>query len=225
MVSLRLRGDLGDVVMRAFGRVIFCLAVAVFLSSSVEAQHNSQRGAAVGGVAGAVAGGLIGEHNDEPLAGAVIGGALGAVTGAVIGDAKDQDIALARQQAQAYAQARAQAVTFENVIQMSQAGLSESVISNEIRRWGVQKRPNVPEIIMLHENGVSDTVIAMLQTAPTPVVYSRVAPVPVAPAPIIVERCHPPVRYYVAPRPLYHYHYHPRRQAHRGGRIGFSFGF
>ena len=206
-----------------------CLTATFSLQHAAKAQYSSQRGAAVGGVAGAIAGGVIGENNDEPLAGAVIGGALGVVTGAIIGDSKDRDIAAARQyemaQSQAYAQARAQAVTFESVIQMTRAGLSDSVISNEIQRRGVSRRPNVSEIIMLHNNGVSDVVISSLQSASGPtVVSSSTVVVPAQPATVHVVPTtviHPHVRY-VAPR---HYHYRPRRPARSRTRVGFSFGF
>ena len=64
--------------------------LALIVPSTVFAQAQTKRGAAVGGLAGAVVGGLIGDKNNEAGAGAAIGGVLGAVTGGVLGNAADQ---------------------------------------------------------------------------------------------------------------------------------------
>lgn len=214
------------------------VALLTFVSLPAFGQ-NTQRGAALGGLAGAVAGGIIGENNDEAGAGALIGGALGAITGATIGNAKDREQAYARsqyyqQQAAQTQQIAQQAVSIADVISMSRSGLADSLIINQIQQRGVQRRLEVSEIITLHQQGVSDTVISQMQNAqvggPAPSIapQPQTAPVVVQPAPVIVhERYYP---HYYPSRHFYHdyhhYHHHPRHHRHHSGSsIGFSFGF
>ena len=68
------------------------LAATAFIPSAAKAQVQTQRGAAVGGLAGAVMGGLIGDKNNEAGAGAAIGGVVGAVTGGLLGNAADKEL-------------------------------------------------------------------------------------------------------------------------------------
>ncbi len=51
--------------------------------------HNTQRGAATGGLIGAAAGGVIGHQSGRALEGAAIGGAAGAGAGALHGNTRD----------------------------------------------------------------------------------------------------------------------------------------
>jgi hypothetical protein len=183
--------------------------------------YHRDRGAVVGGLLGAVTGGAIGEKNHETAAGAAIGAAVGAVTGAAIGDSVDNEIAW-RQATQQRIVARqlAKAASVQDVIAMSQAGLSESVIINHIQANGLISRPKPADLITMSNAGVSDMVIRAMQTAPLAV--------PPAPAPrsyperVIVERHH-----YVAPPPPawhpYHY-YRPPCYHHPGAHWQFSFG-
>jgi hypothetical protein len=215
------------------------LVVFSLLSVSAWGQGNTQRGAAFGGLAGAVAGGIIGENNDEAGAGALIGGVLGAVTGATVGNARDREQQAyvrnqyyqQQQQALQTQQARQQAVSLADVAHMSRSGLSDALIINHIQQRGIQLRLEVSDIITLHGQGVSETVISQMQNAtvgtPNASVSAppRSAPVVVQPAPVIVRE-----RYYrsypVSPwHDPHHYYHHPRRHHHGGSRIGFSFGF
>jgi hypothetical protein len=102
---------------------------------------------------------------------------------------------------------------------MTRSGISESVIINQINQRGVIAKLQVPDIISLHQQGVSENVITAMQRAPSgpasvsPVVerYEVVRPVPVSP--VIVEEHYlvphyaPPHRYYYR-RPAYHRHHH-----------------
>ena len=205
-------------------------------SGTASAQVNTQRGSVLGGLAGAAAGVAIGEHNDKPLAGALIGGAVGMATGAVLGNARDKQVAQSRaiqyqQQQQYYQQQQqlqyqtqqmnqqqaARAVSIQDVIAMTQSGLSEAVIMNHIQTNGVRSELQVADVIMLHENGVSQQVISAMQrsrpasvitAAPTPVY--QVTPVPVyqSAPPIVVEQYVVPRYTYPAHRPYYGPHYH-----------------
>lgn len=212
-------------------------AVLLFVLPAVttQAQGNTQRGATFGGLAGAIAGGLIGDHNGEAGAGALIGGAVGAVAGGVVGNARDKDLAYqqsqmryqAQQQQYAAAAAAQQAVSINDVIQMSRSGLSETVLTNQIMQRGVQRRLEVADIITLHQNGVSEGVISVMQRAsvgaPAP------APAPVAaPAPVYVERHYEVVPTYIVPAPSYHHyphHRHHHHHGHRGSHWDLSIGF
>lgn len=204
-------------------KLIAVLSVAIFMGVSFNptvapAQTNGQKGALIGGTAGAVLGGVIGKQNDRTTKGAVIGGLAGAVAGGLMGHSKDVELQRQYQYQQAqearYAYQMSRAVSISDVISMSNSGLSPQVIIGQIRANGVQQEVGVQEIILLHQNGVDQTVIQEMQRAqigsPTPVI-NRPAPVYVQPRPtVIVEPA--PVIYH--PMPVYGYHYVPHRHYH-----------
>lgn len=192
-------------------RLVGCTLAVLSLAalgtpSTARAQNNTQRGATLGGITGAIAGAIIGDNNDEAGAGAAIGGAIGAVAGGMLGNAKDKDLAYQQQyyQSRPYATQSATptnvyvqpaptgAVSFTDVIAMSRSGVGESLILNQIAARGVQRRPVVSDIISLHQQGVSETVISAMQQARVGGGETIIA----EPPPTIVET---PV--YVAPRP------------------------
>ena len=186
-------------------------------------QAGTQRGATLGGLTGAVAGALIGDNNGEAGAGAAIGGVVGAVAGGILGNAKDKDSHYRAQQhfyqAQQY-QTQAQqyqtavnqsAVSINDVVSMSRSGLSDTVITNQIRQRGVVTELGVHDIIALHQQGVSEHVISAMQQSPTGIQQIARTPQPVVvqplvrPAPVIVEE-HIVVPTYRARAPHRHYH-------------------
>lgn len=183
-------------------------------------QYYADRGAVLGGVSGALAGAGIGKHNGETATGALIGGAVGLVTGAAIGNTMDNR---ARQQmvTRQYVQQQQirqtqRAVSPYDVIRMSQSGVSEEVMINQIRQYGVQGELQVQDVIALHRQGVPESVIsAMQQSGGQPVAVAEPVYVQPAPPPVVVEH------HYVAPAPYYrpypvyayprhHHHYHHR---------------
>jgi uncharacterized protein YcfJ len=201
-------------------------------------QSDTQRGVAVGGLTGAIAGGLIGDNNGEAGAGAAIGGVIGAVTGGLLGSASDKEAEYRRQQSinQQYQQQlayRQAAVSTGDVVSMTRSGLSETVIINQINQRGVQAKLQVPDIIALHEQGVSEQVITAMQGAPTgPTrvasrtnVYAsgpplRVVPTPIVTRPVIVQEHY--VLPHYAPRRSYYYRRPPHHHHHHHGiHIGF----
>lgn len=170
-----------------FRRIVILAGCFALISHSAltpqtaSAQNNTQRGVTFGGITGAIAGAIIGENNDKAGAGAAIGGVIGAVAGGALGNASDKD---ARQRQQYYQQQRyvqnqqyaapvyaapqpTGAVSYSDVIAMSRSGVSDSVILNQIQTRGVQRQPVVSDIISLHQQGVSETVIGAMQQAPT----------------------------------------------------------
>ena len=208
---------------------IKCLAAALLLSLVVSSLATAQptnerrRLGIIGGLAGAGIGAAAGEDSGDAVPGALIGGAIGLITGSAVGDGIDERNY--RQQAyqqavvQQQAQLQAQAVTMADVVSMTQAGLSDTVIVNHIQTHGVAHRLNASDLIVLKQQGVSDAVLSAMQSIPAP----TVVPQPV-PAPVIVEE-----HYHTYPRPAWWYHqryhrghWHPRHRGHRHG--GFSWG-
>ncbi len=211
-------------------RVKLTILVLLSLSSVSFAQSPYQyrdQGLVVGGLMGALTGGAIGKNNGNTAAGAAIGTAVGALTGAAIGDSVDTDIAWNNAAAQhRYAAQTARAVTVQDVISMTHAGLSDDVIVTHIRANGIVRRPQPTDLITMSNSGVRDAAIRAMQTAP----LANAAPVatPTYRPRVIVQEHH-----YVTPRcyaPTWHHghhwshhHVHPH---HRGPSVrwGFSFG-
>lgn len=216
-------------------RLTLALAIVALASNTGVAQSRTQNGATVGGVTGAVIGGIIGHQNDEVPEGALIGGAVGAIAGGLLGRAQENDLARQRyyqqqayrqqqQQQHVYAQQQAvvnSGISMTDVINMSRSGVSESLILSQMQSRGVQRRLEVNEIIALHQQGVSDTVIGAMQAAPLasqrtvatqpsviveqhPDVIVRERPVIYRSSPVIVEE-----RYH--PYPVYRHYYHGPR--------------
>ena len=241
-----------------FKTLLSFAVTALMITPSFAQLTNSQGGALGGGTAGAIIGGIIGNQNDETSEGVLIGGAVGAIAGGLLGKQKDniefenfqiqQQRALRAQQF-AQQQAEQQAIQFANgvsigdVIAMSQSGVGSTVVINQIQTNGVQQRIGVNEIISLHQNGVDNNVISVMQqahlagsgkaipTAPTyapgpivsgppavvvkpvPSVIVKPRPVVVSPRPTIVIS---PRSGYGRPRPPHHGGYH-RYASPRGG--------
>ncbi|HTN77539.1 MAG TPA: glycine zipper domain-containing protein [Pirellulaceae bacterium] len=205
-------------------RLLFSFAlVSVAALVGCRSPYYADRGAAVGGLTGAGAGALIGANNGHAAEGAILGAAVGAISGAVIGDTIDADVA--RNNAEIQARMGRQmvgAATPNDVIAMSQAGLSEEVIATHIRANGMAQRPQAGDLISLKNQGVSDRVIQMMQTAPPPGGV-QAAPVPVyaqpayAGPPVIVEE-----HFYGPPPPHWHRHHYHRPPRPVGWSVGFS---
>ena len=200
------------------------LLLVGLVGSVAQGQRHTERGALLGGLTGAMIGAAVGDNNGEGAEGALIGGAIGLFSGAALGNSADREEAYwqAARQHQ-HAVRRAEAVSVADVVQMSQNGLSDNVIMNQIRQRGVQRKVQVPEVIFLHQQGVSESVITAMQQTATAGVYTQRV-VPARPAPMVIERHH-----YVAPHPYWHHPYyrphygayrHPRYQP--GVRFGIS---
>lgn len=202
------------------------IVVAVFaVPAKVSAQNNTQKGALIGGTAGAVLGGVIGKQNDRTTKGAVIGGLAGAVAGGLMGHSRDVQTQREYEYQQAqnaqYAYQMSRSVSIADVISMSNSGLSPQVIMSQVRANGVQQEIGVQEIILLHQNGVHESVIQEMQRArigaPSAVV-SRPGPVYVQPRPTVIVE---PTPVYYEPVPVYEYRYVPPRH-YRGHYYGFD---
>lgn len=195
-------------------RTFLTIALIATITGSSQAQNYRNQDAAVGGLAGAVIGGIIGHQNDETPEGALIGGAVGAIAGGLLGNAKDQDVARHRyyrhQAWQQQRQAIGRAVSINDVVSMSQSGLSDSVIINHVRTNGVIDHVDTHQIISMHQRGVSENVISAMQSAPkagtaTPrketIIVNR--PIVRQPSQVIVQEYVVPPRVRYTTRPAY----------------------
>ncbi len=183
-------------------------------------------GTAVGGLSGGVLGAALGSQRGKTAEGALIGGVAGAILGNALGN--QADIAQERRQAvyqQEYIQTVRSSVSFDQVIQMSQAGLSAEVIANQIQNQGIVARPTTQDIIYLKSQGVPDRVIASMQSAWT--AGDRPVAPSYRPAPVYYERPVVVVEEYYRPVPYHHHHYRyrPAPPPYRGNHFGFTIGY
>ncbi len=177
--------------------------------SGCAAGPNARTGSVAGGLTGGAIGALAGADSHRSLEGAAIGALAGATLGGVLGDQVDQDIAHVNAEQQAYVDAtRRNAVTLDQVIQMTVSGLGDELIANQIKTKGVIAPLSTSDLIMLKNNGVSDRVIAAWQETPpaASVRPPRYAPPPVVERVHVVEPYWPPQCWSPPPR-----HYHGRR--------------
>jgi hypothetical protein len=168
------------------------------VAAGCQSPYYTQQGAALGGLGGAGVGALVGSASGHPGAGALIGAGVGALGGAAVGNGMDQ--IEARNRAQIAAQMGRPlppgGATVNDVVAMTQSGVNEELIVNQIRAGGVAHPLQPSEIIALQQQGVSNRVIATMQTTPPPMPR----PVPVgAPLP-------PPAYYYPPPPPYWGYY-------------------
>jgi hypothetical protein len=197
--------------MRRFG-LLALLATVAAGGSGCAHMNNTERGATAGGIMGTAAGAGIGALTGRPLLGAAAGAVTGTAAGALIGNETDKqerrekDAAHAIQLAEA--QSAQQRLGITDVIEMSRAGHSDTVIVNQIRSTRSTFTLSSADLNLLKTNGVPDRVIAEMQVArapgrvvvreqPSTVIYETgPAPVVVRPAPVVVVGPPRPYGYY-----------------------------
>jgi hypothetical protein len=216
---------------QAISGVSWTLAL-VSLVIGCRSPYYSDRGAVAGGLAGAGIGAALGNSSGNALPAAIAGAAIGTITGNAIGDGIDADLARTKAEVEArMGRQMSGAVSHDDVIAMTQAGLSEDVIATHIRSHGVARPPGVNDLIGLRNQGVSDRVIQALQQAPPPAgagpAYAPAGYVVAPPPGVIVEHYYGPGYrgpWYHCPPPHPHFHYGYRhRPHHHGASWGFSF--
>jgi len=168
--------------------------------------YHADRGALGGGLLGAGIGALVGDAAGNAAAGTAIGAGMGALTGAAIGAEMDESEARNRAMIEQRLgrQVAAGAVTTNDVVAMTKAGVDEPLIINHIRSHGVAAPLGAGELISLKQQGVSPAVIETMQTTPPP---QPTVVQEVSPPPVIVQEYHyghpwwgpPPYRYYHHP--------------------------
>ncbi|MAT68957.1 MAG: hypothetical protein CMJ58_05480 [Planctomycetaceae bacterium] len=181
-------------------------------------QNDTVGGAVVGGGLGAVTGAIFGGRK-RGGENALIGAGVGALAGGLLGKAQDNADARAvaagnAAAAHANAQLAAQAVTSYDLVQMTQAGVSEDLIISTMQSRGVRLDLSPGGLISLKQSGVSDRVVLSAQRMAGygPPVKQPINPSPVvvAPAPAVIVRPAPVIRVYGGGGwgPRYHHHHH-----------------
>lgn len=165
--------------------VSFFVVPTLLLASGCATGHYAQNGTLGGGLAGGAIGALAGAHSDRSLEGVAIGAVTGGLIGNAAGNLADRDVAIANTQQAVYQQqARNQAVTTNQVVQMAQSGVGDQLIINQMQTNGVLAPLTTNDMISLKRNGVSDNVITawqQSQVAGAPTRVSRAAPIVVTP--------------------------------------------
>jgi len=197
--------------------------LAALVAAGCQSPYHSDRGALFGGLLGAGTGAIVGDALGNAGAGTAIGAGVGALTGAAIGQSMDEVEANNRAMiaAQLGREVRAGAVTFDDVIMMTQAGVDEELIVTHIRTNGAARVPGAQDLIHLQQQGVSTRVVKALQEPPQPRQSNTVVVREPSPPPVVVEE-----HYYESPfwGPSYYRrpHYYHRRPPPRVG-WGISF--
>jgi len=204
----------------------YCIAVTLLVATAAtgcQSPYHADRGALFGGLLGAGTGAIVGDALGNAGAGTAIGAGVGALSGAVVGQELDQIEARNRAmiEAQLGRRVTAGAVTIDDVITMTQAGVDDELIVTHVRANGVARPLETNDLITLQQQGVSTRVIKAMQEpprvqrSPPPVVVRETAP-----APVIVEEYHygPPL--WGPPFRHWHYRYPPCRS---GVSWGLSF--
>lgn len=174
----------------------------LFAAAGCQNLNHTENGALVGGGLGSLLGAVIGHQTGHAAGGAAIGALAGGMTGGLIGNAEDsreqRDAAMARAyQADQARQAAAVALTNNDLVNMSQKGISDEVIINSVKTRGGRFDLSPDAIIGLKSQGVSDRVILAVQkvgeAAPAPTVVPAGDPTYVAvPPQVVIVRPVPP---------------------------------
>jgi hypothetical protein len=145
--------------------------------------------------------------------GALFGGATGAVLGGVVGNKIDESEARNRaliEQRLGHAVSPG-AVSIEDVIAMTRAGVNEQVIVTHVNNNGVARPVSTSDITYLTQNGVSSRVIQAMENPARSAAPPQTVVVQGAPPPVIVEeRYYDPYwgPHYYRPYPYYGGYYH-----------------
>ena len=174
------------------GNLAALLTLLTLVSTGCQSPYHADRGALFGGLLGAGTGALVGDAMGNTGAGAVIGAGVGALTGAAIGGEMDDMEARNRAMiaSQLGREVRAGAVTIDDVVMMSQAGVDDELIANHIRCHGMVSPPGTHDLITLNSQGVSTRVIKAMQEPPPAPRRETVIVERPAPRPVIVEEYH-----------------------------------
>jgi hypothetical protein len=198
---------------------LLVVAVPMAVLAGCASPYRSDRGALVGGLGGAGIGAIVGNAVGNPAAGAAIGAGVGAVSGAAVGGALDDIEAQNRAEiaARLGRPVAAGAVTTDDVIAMTRAGVAEENIVTHVRSHGTVAPLQASDLVFLSQQGVSPRVIQAMQQPPQP-----------AAGPVVMGAPGPPVivdPYYYGPPPMY-WGPPPYRHCHRGGNVhwGVAFG-
>jgi len=166
--SPKVEGIIMTISMRNAGGLIVATLAAIS-SSGCANMNSTQKGAALGAAGGAGLGAIVGKQLGSTGAGAAIGALAGTATGALAGNMKDEadrrDNYARQATYERNLRAREQrAMSNRDVLDMVSAGCSDQIIIRTMKDRGANFDTSPQSIIYLQRNGVSDNVIAAMQT-------------------------------------------------------------
>lgn len=138
----------------SFMKIYPFLLTVILLASCAS---NTGTGVIAGGVIGASAGGIAGGGS-----GALIGGAAGAITGGLVGavlDEQDRKVMERTSPRTVDRMDRGEPLTINDVIKLSQGGVSDDMIVRYMQETGSSYRLSQAQVRRLQDAGVSQRVI------------------------------------------------------------------
>jgi len=185
-----------------------------------QSPYRSDQGALFGGLLGAGTGAIVGDALGNAGAGAAIGAGVGALSGAVVGSELDQ---IEAQNRAAIAQqlgreVSANAVSLDDVVAMSNAGVDEELIVTHVRAHGMAAPLQTSDLIFLQQQNVGTRVIKAMQEPP-PQPKSVVVRQP-SPPPVVIHEYSPAPSFWHDPCYGPHY-YAPRHRSHVSWGMSF----
>jgi len=185
------------------------------LSVGCNSPYRSDQGALLGGLTGAGVGAIVGNAVGNTGAGAAIGAGVGALSGAAVGGSLDEIEARNRAEIEArLGRPVTGAVTVNDVVAMTRAGVSEDVIITHIQGHGMVAPPQAGDLIVMQQQKVSPRVVQATQAPPPMAAPAAVYPAP--PPMVVPDPYYVPAPYYWGPPP-YPYYYRPY-----GPRVGWG---
>ena len=155
--------------MRIYIPILLLLLICV--TNGCASSNRQDISTANGALIGAAAGAVIGEHNDNPLGGTLLGATTGAIAGNMIGESRgtapsayeqkfqaDQELLRRHSQQQVI-----DAVTIEQLLKMTRAGVNDDIIVAQIQTRGAARHLSTDDIIGLTKESVSPIVIKSYQ--------------------------------------------------------------
>jgi Glycine zipper len=201
-------------------RVLALAAACLAAAAGCHSPYRSDQGALVGGLSGAGLGAVVGNAVGNTGAGAAIGAGVGALSGAAVGASLDGIEARNRAEIEARLgrPAPAGAVTINDVVAMTRAGVSEEVIVTHVQNHGMTVPLRANDLIVLQQQGVPPRVVQAMQAPPPqPAAYP-------GPPGVLVEPYAVPAPYYYGPPPYWgppcYYRRYPRHGVSWGVAVG-----
>ncbi len=139
--------------MKIYGSLVLAMISLLFTSCST----NTGSGALAGAGAGALTGGIVGGGQ-----GALIGGAIGAVAGGLVGatlDEQDRKVMERTSPRTVDRMDRGEPLTVNDVIKLSQGGVSDTTILNYMQQTGSAYNLSQAQIRRLQDAGVSQRAV------------------------------------------------------------------
>jgi hypothetical protein len=176
-------------MLRKTGYVVSLALLLVVSIAGCQSPYHADQGALFGGLLGAGTGAVVGHALGNTGAGAAVGAGVGALSGAAIGSGMDEVEAKNRAaiEARLGRQVAAGAVTPQDVVAMTRAGVDEELIFNHVRAHGVAVPLQPADLICLQQQGVSKQVVAAMQAQPVATYPPPTVVYPAGPAPVVVE--------------------------------------